>query len=112
MSTKTYAIDNRWAVGALEEKIPDNALAVYGARWIDHDTWMDIVPDRQGFAYDSAVGRDRLIDRMEGSDLRGYATALERDVAVEFKHVVKDGFRCWMRRSGGYVYVAAWIEEE
>jgi hypothetical protein len=102
--------DNRWSSGGLGAKVPDDAVAAYGARWIDHGSYMDVVPDRQGFAYDATADRERLIDHMMKSDLQGYAAALERDVDVEFVHVVKDGFRCWMRRAGGYVYVAAWLE--
>ena len=106
-------VDNRWSCGSLDERVPETALAAYGARWIDHETWVDVVPDRQGFAYDNETGtadRGRLIDLMIQHDLQKLATTLEYDVVSNVYDGSLDGFWVWMRRAGGYVYVAAWIE--
>lgn len=109
-------VDNRWSSGGLGERVPETALAAYGARWIDHGTHMDVVPDRQGFRYDNETGaqhRAKLIDKMIELDLQKVATTLEHSdghQTVYDGH--QDGFWVWMRRTGGYVYVAAWIEEE
>ena len=67
------------------------------------------MPDRQGFAYDDDGDRDRLIAAMEAADLRSMAVGMDRGddpLNVTNKH---EAFECWMRRAGGYVYVAAWI---
>ena len=68
--------DNRWGTGSLQEKVPDTATAAYGARWIDHGESMDIVPDRQGFAWDVEADVERLILAMQVAKLREAATRL------------------------------------
>lgn len=104
----SFTTDNRWSAGSLQDKVPETALAAYGARWIDHDTSIDVVPDRQGFAYNDILERDRLLNLMEVCNLRTRATQLPRsDDPVEV--IASNGFEAWMRRTGGYVYVAAWI---
>ena len=107
-------VDNRWSAGSLDAKVPETAKAAYGARWIDmgdHCTQADIVPDRQGFMYDNETGvtdRGRLIDLLCQHQPERIAPTIDRD--VEFHAIDKLGFQVWMRRAGGYVYVAAWIE--
>ena len=108
-------VDNRWSSGGLDAKVPETALAAYGARWIDQgDNYRaDIVPDRQGSMYDNETGlasREELIEHLISADLTrpDVVGSLDRDVQVE---VFNDGhFVVWMRRAGGYIYVAAWIE--
>jgi hypothetical protein len=101
----TWTTDNRWNTGSLQ--VPEDALAAYGARWIDHGTAVDIVPDRQGFAYNRDEDREALIERLHRHDVRGRATDMLRDVVV--KPICQDGFHVLIRRAGGYVYVAAWL---
>lgn len=104
-----WANDNRWSSGGLADKVPAEAVAAYGARWIDMgDTHAaDIVPDRQGFAYNHIVERDALISFLERLDARTLHHGVNRDVEA---HVADEGrFQLWLRRAGGYVYVAAWL---
>ena len=102
-----FTTDNRWPVGSLEEKIPATARAVYSARWIDHGSVVDVVPDRQGFAYDDDADRKLLTEYMEAHDIRTLHDGLDFDAVACM--VDEAEFKTFMRRSGGYVYVVAWI---
>jgi hypothetical protein len=100
-------VDNRWGTGSLANHLPETYRAAYGARWIDNGSWFDVVPDRQGFAYDDPAERDALIERLQKHDPM-HVTAIARDVDVN--SLSEGAFHCWMRRTGGYVYVDAWLE--
>jgi hypothetical protein len=107
---KTWATDNRWSPGASGAEIPDNIRAAYGARWIDQgDTRLaDVVPDRQGFAYDDRRDQAALIYRLvEADEHLRYLGGLARD---ETSFVWSgDDWEMFQRRAGGYVYVDAWL---
>jgi hypothetical protein len=111
-TTTTYATDNRWSSGGADVELPANAPAVYSARWIDQGdfTPADIVPDRQGFAYNDRADRDRLIDCLQANDhrIRSMGT-FDRDVVYEVDVTEGDKWRIFQRRAGGYVYVCAWL---
>lgn len=109
--TKTFTTDNRWSAGGLDAKVPDTAVAVYGARWIDHGTWADIVPDRQGFAYSEMTDRDKLVEQLVHWDAHRNLLPNDRETEVRVVDDKAIGFQMWMRRSGGYVYVCAWLED-
>jgi hypothetical protein len=108
----TWKIDNRWSPGASGADVPDDAPAAYAARWIDRgdDRFADILLDRQGFAYDDEVTRDQLIYWLLRVDARirvPYSDLITRD---ETYHAVEDDeFHVAQRRSGGYIYVDAWL---
>jgi hypothetical protein len=106
-----FKTDNRWSPGASlrdepeDRQMPSGVPAAYSARWIDHDTWVDIVPDRQGFAYDDTADRDRLIDWLQTVDLRKHVA----DSWHRQGEVGRDAGHAAYRKAGGYVYVDAWL---
>lgn len=100
----TYATDNRWIDG----NAPETAVAAYGARWIDQGSWFDIVPDRQGFAYNDAVDRDELIGYLKSAALHMRCLIAHSD---DWQHMIDNArFHAQLRRTGGYVYCEAWLE--
>ena len=109
----TWTTDNRWAPGASRALVPDDAPAAYSARWIDHGDFdrADVLPDRQGFAYDDHVGVDRLCSLLQDSDSQirvPYKCGLDRrDVTTVI--VNHPDWKMYGRRSGGYIYVDAWL---
>jgi hypothetical protein len=110
MTPDTFTTDNRWSAGASGAGIPsvDRIVAAYGARWIDHGDRADVVPDRQGFAYDRPECRDLLIDRMvKLNPAQRLVHGMARDQVV----CLQDGreWQVFARRAGGYVYVDAWL---
>ena len=110
-----YKTDNRWSPGGSGATVPENAPAAYAARWIDLGDLVpaDIVPDRQGFAYNNETDRQTLIDLMLLHDLRERHQLLpydESDCVAEQEHpALRPQWQAWMRRAGGYVYVDAWL---
>lgn len=102
----SYTTDNRWSPNA--GIAPANARAVYSARWIDNGDYFDVLPDRQGFAYDEAADRDELIDALNTHQPRRMTMVARSDT---HKGVITAApFHVWMRRFGGYVYTEAWLE--
>lgn len=116
-------IDNRWHQGfSCGYRAPDEGAsdppvdipefrAAYGARWIDQGPGArpGIVGDRQGTAYDDPDDRMVLLDAMTDV-LRSTAWGdLEREVAIKVAGTDTHGIECWVRRSGGYFYVDAWL---
>lgn len=106
----SYATDNRWSPGASGATVPEGAVAAYGARWIDMGDGVraDVLPNRQGFAYDDSADRDALIERLMAADAAIRIPPRERDKTVEVLN--DDRFHVAVRRAGGYVYVAAWLD--
>lgn len=106
----TFTTDNRYTVGP--GTVPEEAYVAYGARWIDQGDFMpaDIVPDRQGFAYNDQADIVPLIDQLLLSDAQNLHRELNFDV-VETLYDGSDvgGFGLVMRRAGGYVYVSSWL---
>lgn len=107
----SFTTDNRWSPGSSGAQIPDGVPAAYAARWIDKGDYSpaDVVPDRQGFAYNDPFDRKTLKDLLigEGEDLR-IPNGMPRDTLV---HRIC-GNAVWhvaLRRSGGYIYCDAWL---
>jgi hypothetical protein len=106
----TFTTDNRWSAGSSGADIPDDAIAAYAARWIDTGTnQADIVPDRQGAAYNDAYDKGRLFDAL-GRTQPHLLCDIDRDIPVRV--VSTDDLEVWARRCGGYVYVDAWIPND
>lgn len=111
----SFATDNRWSPGASGAAVPEGAVAAYGARWIDMGDGVraDVLPDRQGFAYNDGADRDALIERLMAADAAIRIPPRERDetVVIPAYWGNDDGrFHVAERRAGGYVYVAAWLD--
>jgi len=104
----TYTTDNRFSPGA-SGTTDETALAAYSARWIDQGSALaDVVPDRQGFAYNDQGNRTRLIDRLVQHDTRLRTTD---DLAFDQTDTFTvDGVTVSRRRAGGYVYVDAYLK--
>ena len=102
-----FTTDNRWAAGGSGANQPDEAVAAYAARWIDHDKTVDILGDRSGYAF---------IERADAEQLREFLLALgafkiaprslERDTTVVLR--LSRTVTVAYRRAGGYVYCDAW----
>lgn len=104
----SYTTDDRWSPGNSRATIPDDAPAAYAARWIDHDTWADIVPDRQGFAYNVTDDVDRLSGLLAVADpAKSGLQFVPRDETICL--VDLDALKVYVRRAGGYFYVDAWV---
>lgn len=108
-----FTTDNRWSPGTSGANVPDTTTAAYAARWIDQgdDVLADIVPDRQGFAYSDKADMERLIDLLgkAGDSFRTpHKVGLDqRDVTTVVMNTPE--WKAYMRRSGGYIYVDAWL---
>jgi hypothetical protein len=108
--TKTWTTDNRWSPGSSGATVPADAPAAYAARWIDQGDYTpaDVVPDRQGFAYnDGAVHRLIAFLATAGESLLT-PMGMPRDQTYQ----VVDESEGWVmiqRRAGGYIYVDAWL---
>jgi hypothetical protein len=121
MNTIPFLTDNRYSAGASGATMPNpgHVVAMYSARWIARYTTAEILPDRQGFAYDRAECRDLLIERLTKAALH---TDLPAPIAApNFQDMPIDvtpmgmGDAEWaivMRKSGGYIYVDAWLYSE
>lgn len=110
----TFTVDNRWSPGASGATIPVDTPAAYSARWVDQGDYTpaDIVPDRQGFAFNDLDERTSLIEALgnEGAMLRTpHKVGLDqRDVSTVL--VNHPNWACYGRRSGGYIYIDAWLK--
>ena len=105
----TYTTDNRWSTGSGRDLVPEDAPAAYGARWIDYGSRAETVPDRQGFACNDRADRDWLVAFLEEANLTSDVHTLEHDVP---RTTDEGGWSHVMRRSGGYIYVDAWLNPE
>lgn len=115
MDLISYRVDNRWDPGSTLLAAPPTKIhAHYSARWIDQGMSRpaDIVPDRQGFAYDRAQYRDIL-----GGELSRRAPHSMHWDGPESVRVVDAepagslAVTICLRRAGGYVYCDAYLHE-
>jgi hypothetical protein len=109
-----FTTDNRWSVDPPPHtEIPESTRAIYNARWIDQgdDRRPDIVPDRQGFAYNDVADREVLIGALVAADAAG--TVQEQFMEPESSVTLNNAFGLVIvaRRAGGYFYVSAWMGE-
>jgi len=91
----------------LPHEVPDDAIASWGARAIDMNGYVDLLPDRQ----DTQGDRDRLFEVLEGmfpvATLKTSCADLPRDfVATLFDD---GGLTVKVRRAGGYFYLVAYL---
>jgi hypothetical protein len=104
-----FLTDNRWSPGASGAALPEEGFmsAAYSARWIDQAGRADIVPDRQGFAYDRAEQRDLLIEVLQHEEPH---TLITSDIVRDEPTILvwREDAVIYVRRAGGYVYVDAW----
>lgn len=109
----SYETDNRFV---RQGWAPEEALAVYGARWIDMGEWGDILPDRQGMAYDSTEDRDVLSSIMNEAKFWNPLPAFRGTEALGT--LVHEGrvahYKMWRPTpyDKGYIYVEAWLNAE
>ena len=112
--------DRRWR----NAYCPDlsNIVAAYGARWIDRGDWVEIVPDRQGFAYNDIADRNelgdivkRVIYDMENGHTgpKGQMTPWLRPW-VDKPYTANGGsighsYGAYAERRGGYIHVEVWL---
>ena len=106
-----YKKDNRWSPGGSGAIVAHGAPAAYAARWIDQGDEIpaDVVPDRQGFAYNELADRERLVAFMEGDRMirtPGYTCLGYDRTTVIVNH---PDWHMYQRRAGGYIYVDAWL---
>jgi len=109
----TFTTDNRWPMGDFGMAPPDEAYVAYGARWIDRgdSSPADIVPDRQGFAYETPASMGPLIDWLRTVDAANLHKELNFDVIETlYDGTDEEGFGLRLRRAGGYVYCSAWLQ--
>src|SRR4029077_14187559 len=109
-----FLTDNRYCTGASGATLPSEAFmcAAYAARWIDRGSApADIVPDRQGLAYDRPEQRDLLIAALGRETPH---TLIDASVGRDEPTLLvwRDDLVICVRRSGGYVYVDAWLWAE
>ena len=76
-----WKVDNRWSPGTAASA-PDNAPAAYSARWIDKGGTAEILPDRQGFAYNDEAARRTLIDHLQSARLHTRIGSIGYDVVT------------------------------
>lgn len=110
---RSWTQDNRWSPGGSGHAPPDEAPAAYAARWIDQGAMRaDIVPDRQGFAYNMSADAEHLMVALTASQPHLHVGELPRDETVDLADylTLPDGLRMFARRAGGYFYVDAWLE--
>lgn len=109
-TTHPWTTDNRYGPGNSGASAPANAPAAYAARWIDKGNTMpaEVLPDRQGFAYNDKAEMEALIMLM---GKQGDALRIQGDRKRDASMLVRstDHWVCNMRRSGGYIYVDAWL---
>jgi hypothetical protein len=109
-----YQTDNRWSPGASGaaglDVVNGTAPAAYAARWIDNgdNALASVLGDRQGFAYNNDLDRQALVGKLVTADeiIRDMGDRpRETPLAIAWD----DEWQCHIRRSGGYVYVDAWL---
>lgn len=104
---ETFTTDNRYAAGGSGANPPDEAVAAYAARWIDLFLTADVLPDRQGFAYNDEADRDALRELMYEANIRFYQLD---SLAPDQPRVQHFGpMTVCLRRSSGYIYCDAWL---
>ncbi len=108
----TFTTDNRFCVGASRGMI-EHSIAAYGGRWIDYGPYIpaDVVADRAGFAYDNANDVKPIILALTEQEISGADTDRGPENASAPTVFVSDDKRVWtyVRRSGGYIYVDAFL---
>lgn len=108
LNRSLYETDNRYR----REWAPASAKVAYGARWIAdfNERCSDIVPNRQGWAFDDAADRDLLVPAIDYLA----STACSMIEGVEFVDGAWEasgsfeGANYRMLANGGYMHVEVW----
>lgn len=123
MTAGTFPTDQRYSPGSskIEPGVFREAVAAYSGRWIrNHDGSLDMVPDRQGLAWNTEPDRMALLDLLAESDIRGLIRAQIECVkgspedtvhAAGLQTDTAEGY-AFARVAGGYVYVDAVLFED
>ena len=91
---------------------PEDAKVAYGARWIDNETWCDVVPDRQGWKYTNKEDRDLLLPAMKlirNSNVRSLDFVTWTDGYYGCEAADVEGAKVSLFLNGGYVHFEVWI---
>ena len=107
LNRSIHKTDNRYR----REWAPATAKVAYGARWIDNETWCDVVPDRQGWAYDDEADRDLLLPAMkliQNSNVRLLDFVEYTDGYYGCDAADVEGVKVSLFRNGGYVHIEVW----
>lgn len=115
-ASHTYRIDgvaDQLSFGA-RWLVPDDAVAAWGARAIDHGTDIDIPWDRTSVAGSDADRQRLLAIASEADPVAAYRNlaaqiGITPDSPIMLAQDTGDGFAAAAERRGGYVYLAAWI---
>lgn len=103
-----YQHDTRWSPTA--GQAPPDAAAVYSARWIDHGDHFDVIPDRHGYAWTHDTDRQDLAEALAVADPARHTMIRHSDRYLPLYADPQPGdLDVRVRRTGGYVYVEAWI---
>ena len=108
LNRSLYETDNRYR----REWAPATARVAYGARWIAdfNERCSDVVPNRQGWAFDDAADRDLLVPAIDYLA----STACSMIEGVEFVDGAWEasgsfeGANYRMLANGGYMHVEVW----
>jgi hypothetical protein len=135
LTTYDYLKDNRWRREWAPAGLISNGegtMAAYGARWVSMDSGRrgEILPDRQGFAYDDTASRDALMGALEHIQLHRPTPFWYNDepadvtdrAMMEVQHGQDEWGAMWasgisrawnlefhMECRGGYIHVEAWL---
>ena len=130
-----YMVDNRWRREWAPSGLISNGegtMAAYGARWISMGGGAtgDILPDRQGFAYDDTQSRDALMRALHALYLHNPTpfwydsepAGVEDRAMMEVQCGRDDDHGLWasgisrawnlefhMEARDGYIYMEAWL---
>ena len=99
-------------------------VAAYGARWIDRGDWVEIVPDRQGFAYNDIADRNELGDLvkrviadmekgragMKGQTIPWLAVGSDKPFQINGGSIGWS-YGAYAERRGGYIHVEVWLRK-
>lgn len=115
MGGREYLHDSRFSKFATGIYAPDDAAAVYSARWIDLGDRADVEHNRQGYAFDDVKEGDKLINMLMYVDPGRRPTIAElipgevQDEVLRVDKFPGQEMALVMKRSGGYIYVNAWL---
>lgn len=119
-TTQTFTHDHRHR----NAYCPDlsDIVAAYGARWIDRGGWVEIVPDRQGFAYNDIADRNELGDLVKrviadmekghtgpkGQTIPWLAVGSDKPFQTSGGSI-GHSYGAYAERRGGYIHVEVWL---
>ena len=120
MNETDFKHDHRYRNAYCPEQ--SDIVAAYGARWIDRGGWVEIVPDRQGFAYNDIADRNELGDLVKqviadmekghkgpkGQTIPWLAVGSDKPYQANGGSIGWS-YRAYGERRGGYIHVEVWL---